>query len=253
MFSNSISHGVLKSEKEQRDDICLIGRWLYERGYVVATDGNVSVRLDSNRVLTSPTCLSKRMMSPADLVVTDLAGNKISGKHNPSSELAMHLLVYRRRPDINAVCHAHPPTATGYAAAGLPLNKALLSEAIFRLGCVPLARYGTPGTSELSNSIEPLLQANDAILLANHGVVTCGVDLLTAYYCMETVEHFACVELVTELLRKQVLLSQQDVKKLIAARSLHGIETAPNGSPNQLVTADSDEIDQGSCGFRSGP
>ena len=117
----------------------------------------------------------------------------------------------RRRPDVHAVCHAHPPVATGYAAAGLPLNKALVSEVVLALGCIPVARYGTPGTPELSEALEPLVQHYDAILMANHGVVTCGPDLLTAFFRMETVEHFARVSVVTELLGKQVLLSGGDV------------------------------------------
>ena len=144
---------------------------------MVATDGNISLRLDSRRILTSPTGVNKGMMTGEDMVITDLEGHKLSGRRNPSSELAMHLLIYRLRPDINAVCHAHPPVATGYAAAGIPLNKALLCELVIALGCVPVARYGTPGTSELTAAIEPLVQGHDAILMANHGVVTYGPDL----------------------------------------------------------------------------
>ena len=216
---HSISPGALKTEEEHRRDICAVGRWLHDRAYVASTDGNISIRLDPRRVLTSPTGISKGMMAPDDLVVTDLDGNKLTGRLNPSSELAMHLLIYRRRTDVNAVCHAHPPTATGYAAAGLPLNRAILAELIVCLGCVPVAGYGTPGTSELTSAIEPLVQGHDAILMANHGVVTYGPDLLTAFFHMETAEHFARVSLVTELLGKQVLLSGQDVEKLLAIRA----------------------------------
>jgi L-fuculose-phosphate aldolase len=193
LFAESISPGTLKSEDEHRRDICTAGRWIHQRGFVASTDGNVSLRLDRRRILTSPTAISKGMMECDDLVVTDLEGNKLAGRRNPSSELGMHLLIYRRRPDINAVCHAHPPVATGYAAAGIPLNKALLSEAVLALGCVPVARYGTPGTQELTEAIEPLVQKYDAILMANHGVVTYGEDLLTAFFRMETTEHYARV------------------------------------------------------------
>jgi L-fuculose-phosphate aldolase len=244
MFPHSISPGALKSEEEHRRDICTVGYWLHQRGFVAATDGNISLRLNPQRILTSPTNICKGMMSPDDLVITDLAGNRIAGHRNPSSELAMHLLIYRRRPEVNAVCHAHPTTATGYAAAGLPLNKALLSEAIMGLGCVPLAEYGTPGTLELTESIEPLIQMHDAILMANHGVVTYGADLLTAYYRMETVEHFARVALVTDLLHKQVLLSSEDVEKLLAARARYGLETAAGGSASCPVTSDAAEPDR---------
>ena len=205
---------------------------------MASTDGNISLRLDPRRILTSPTGISKGMMTPDDLVITDLEGRKLSGRRNPSSELAMHLLVYRRRPDINSVCHAHPPVATGYAAAGIPLNKAILAELVLSLGCIPVAQYGTPGTAELTEAIEPLVQSYDAILMANHGVVTCGQDLLTAFFRMETTEHFARVALVTELLGKQVLLSGGDVEKLLAARARYGAQTAASIGAECPVTSD---------------
>ncbi|MGA8221101.1 MAG: class II aldolase/adducin family protein [Candidatus Acidiferrales bacterium] len=234
----SISPGALKTEDEHRRDICIAGRWIHERAYVASTDGNISLRLDPRRILTSPTAISKGMMAPDDLVVTDLDGRKLSGRRNPSSELGMHLLIYKRRPDINAVCHAHPPVATGYAAAGIPLNKAILCELVLSLGCVPVSRYGTPGTPELAEALEPLVQSYDAILMANHGVVTYGPDLLTAFFRMETTEHFARVALVSELLGKQVLLSGGDVEKLLAARARYGLQTAATVGPDCPVTSD---------------
>ncbi len=244
MFPDSIAPGTLKSEDEHRRDICTVGRWIHQRGFVAATDGNISIRLGPRLILTSPTGISKGMMTPEDLVVTDLEGAKVSGRRNPSSELAMHLLVYRRRPDVNAVCHAHPPVATGYAAAGMALNKALVSEVVLSLGCIPVARYGTPGTPELSQALEPLVPSYDAILMANHGVVTFGADLLTAFFRMETVEHFAQVALVTELLNKQVLLSGEDVEKLLAARARYGLSTASRVSAECPVTSDSASADR---------
>lgn len=230
--------GALKTEEEHRRDICTVGRWIHQRGFVAATDGNISVRLDPQRILTSPTAVSKGMMAADDLVITDMSGRKLSGRRNPSSELAMHLLIYRRRPEVNAVVHAHPPTATGYAAAGIPLNKALVSEVVLALGCIPVARYGTPGTPELTDALEPLVPHFDAILMANHGVVTYGGDLLTAFFRMETTEHFARVALVTELLGKQVLLSGEDVEKLLAARARYGLTTAAQVGAECPVTAE---------------
>ncbi|MFZ0409988.1 MAG: class II aldolase/adducin family protein [Candidatus Acidiferrales bacterium] len=224
--------------------MCAAGRWIHQLGYVAATDGNISLRLDPRRVLTSPTGISKGMMTPDDLVVTDLQGRKLSGTRNPSSELAMHLLIYRRRPDINAVCHAHPPVATGYAAAGIPLNRAILAELVIALGCIPVAPYGTPGTPELSETLEPLVQSYDAILLGNHGAVTCGQDLLTAFFRMETTEHFARVALVTQLLGKQVLLSSGDVEKLLAARTRYGTQSSAPAGPECPATSDAPEGEQ---------
>jgi len=244
LYPESISPGALKTEDEHRRDICAVGRWLHDRSYVASTDGNISLRLDPRRILTSPTGISKGMMAADDLVITDLEGRKLSGRRNPSSELGMHLLIYRRRPDINAVCHAHPPTATGYAAAGIPLNKAILAELVLSLGCVPVAQYGTPGTPELTDAIEPLVQSYDAILMANHGVVTYGADLLTAFFRMETTEHFARVALVTEMLGKQVLLSGGDVEKLLAARARYGGQTAATVGAHCPVTSDAAESER---------
>ena len=233
MFGESISHGAVKAEEEHRRDLCVVGRWIHDRGFVASTDGNMSVRLGADRILTTPTCMSKGMMTPDDMVITDLTGRRISGSRKPSSEIGMHLLIYRLRPEVNAVCHAHPPTATGYAAAGIPLDKPILCELIIGLGSIPVARYGTPGTPELAAALEPLVQGHDAILMANHGVVTCGPDLLTAFLRMETTEHFARVALVTQLLGKQEILSNDDVQKLQVARVRYGAGAEPvNGSAN---------------------
>jgi len=240
MVAESVSPGHLKTEDEHRRDICTIGRWIHGRSFVAATDGNLSVRLDSSRILTSPTAICKGMMTPEDMVITDLKGKRLSGRLQASSELGMHLLIYRRRPDIHAVCHAHPPVATGYAAAGLPLNKAIVSEVVLSLGCIPVAPYATPGSTELTDVLEPLVQSFDAILMANHGVVTYGQDLLTAFFRMETVEHFAQVSLVTELLGKQALLSGRDVEKLLAARARYGTTTASQVGPACPVTSETD-------------
>lgn len=240
MVPESISHGAVKSEEEHRQDLCAVGRWIYERGYVASTDGNMSVRLGADRILTTPTCMSKGMMTPQDMVITDMSGQRVSGTRKPSSELQMHLLIYRLRPDVNAVCHAHPVTATGYAAAGIALDKPILCELIIGLGCIPVARYGTPGTSELTAAIEPFVHAHNAILMANHGVVTYGPDLLTAFHRMETTEHFARVALVTELLGKQNVLSNSDVEKLHVARVRYGANAEPISGVASAGAAGSD-------------
>ena len=204
----------MKTEQQHRDEIVRFGKMLHQTGLVAATDGNLSVRLGNGNVLCTPTLMSKGLMEPEDLVTVDSAGNKVNGSRGVSSEIAMHLLIYRLRPDVGAVVHAHPPTATGYAAAGIALDRALCSEIIVTLGSVPLATYETPGTQELAEALAPLIAEHDAILMANHGVVTCGADLLTAYMNMETVEHFAKIALVTHMLGKQQPLSDQHVDKL---------------------------------------
>ena len=212
----------MKSERQHRQEIVRIGRMIHERGYVAATDGNLSVRLGGGRILVTPTAMSKGMMKASDLIVVDANGNKLRGKREVSSEIAMHLLIYRLRDDVNAVVHAHPPTATGYAAAGQALNPALLSEVVIALEDIPLAEYGTPGTSELCDTLAPLVPRYQAILMSNHGVVTYGEDLLTAYMHMETVEHFAKVALVAHTLGQQRLLGEEEMRKLATAREKYG-------------------------------
>lgn len=204
------------SERQHREDIIRFGKLLHQKGYVAATDGNLTVRLDNDTVLTTPTGMSKGLMEPEDLVLVDMNGRKLSGRRPASTEIGMHLLIYKMRPDVHGIVHAHPTTATGYAAAGIPLNKALVSEVVLSLGSIPLARYATPGTPELTEALEPLILENDAILMANHGVVTYGDTLLRAYMKMETVEHFAKIALVTHLLGQQQPLSEEAVEKLVA-------------------------------------
>ncbi len=190
---------------------------MYTRGYVVASEGNLSVRLDDDRILVTPAGTCKGRLAMGDLLVTNLDGEVVRGGGRPSSEIMMHLLFYRSRPDVKAICHAHPSTATGFAAAGRSLEETVLPEVIVGLGKIPLAAYGTPGTWELCAGLEPLVQDHDAILLENHGVVTCGPDLGTAFQRMETVEQFARVMLTAKLLGGPHLLPRAEVQKLIAA------------------------------------
>jgi L-fuculose-phosphate aldolase len=202
------------SDHESRLEILRFGKMLHERGLIAATDGNISVRLSDDSVLITPTCISKGMMCTEDLLVVDMNGRKLCGFRDVSSESAMHLTIYRMRPDIHAVVHAHPPTATGFAACGLPLDQALISEVLLSLGSVPLAKYATPGTSQLCESLEPFIPDHDAVLMANHGVVTYGADLTQAYLNMETVEHFAKIALVVKQLGCEHPLAADQVSKL---------------------------------------
>ena len=204
----------MQSERQYRDEIVRYGRMLHEQFFVAATDGNLSVRLEDGSILCTPTCLCKGMMAPDDLVIVNANGEMLRGHRSPSSEIAMHLLIYRLRPDVHAVVHAHPPTATGFAAAGVALTQPLVSEIVIALGEIPLAPYATPGSPALSESLRPLIADHDAILMANHGVVTYGADLGGAYMKMETVEHFARVVLVTQQIGRQQLLPEAEVAKL---------------------------------------
>lgn len=214
------------TDQSYRHAIVEIGRRLYERGYIVATDGNVSVRLpDGERILATPTGVCKGYLTPDMLTVVDLDGRKLEGRWNPSSELAMHLAIYRGRPDVQAVVHAHPPCGTGFAAAGMALDQPLVSEVVLTLGCIPLARYGTPSTTELVEAIAPYIPHYDALLLENHGALTYGPDLETAYFRMETLEHFARISLVAKLLGQEKPLPPDAVEKLFTLRQRAGLRS----------------------------
>lgn len=206
-------------ERALREDLVRFGKMLHAQGFVAATDGNLSVRLDSSRVLVTPTGFSKGMMRQEDMVIVDLHGKKLSGFYNPSSEIAMHLTIYRMRPDVDAVVHAHPCTATGFASAGIALDEPLCSEVVITLGAVPLAPYATTGTMELSDSLRPFIPFHDAILMANHGVVAYGEDLPRAYMRMEAVEHYAKIVLATRQLGSARSLNSRELEKLVAVRT----------------------------------
>jgi L-fuculose-phosphate aldolase len=221
----------MPEEKRIREEIVRFGRQLHEDGFVAATDGNLSVRLDERRILTTPTGMSKRHLKSADLVTVDLDGTQLGGRRMPSSELGMHLLIYRLRPDVRAIVHAHPPTATGFAAAGLPLDQPLVCEVVVGLGSIPLAEYGTPGTPELAESLSRYVRDYDAVLMANHGVVTYGEDLHHAYMKMETVEHFAKIALVTRQIGQQNPLRGNDLQKLLDARRKYAGNTSCAAMP----------------------
>ena len=203
-----------------------------------ANDGNITIRLDQERILATPTGTSKGMMHPDDLIVMDMQGKKISGRKEGTSEIAMHLTVYNLRPDIRAVVHAHPPVATGFAAAGKALNLALLPEVIIGMGCVPLADYGLPGTNELTDPLLPYIPKYDAILMGNHGAVCYGEDVYKAYFRMETVEHFARISLVAELLGGARVLPKVEVDKLFDSRTRYGVKAKAGAVPGCPVVAE---------------
>jgi len=229
---------MAKTEQQHRQDILDVGKLIYQKGWVAANDGNISVRLGDNRILCTCTGVSKGMMTPADITVCDCYGNKIDGARECTTELAMHLAIYQMRPDVSAIVHAHPPVATGFAVAGRPLNLALLPEVIVSLGCVPLAKYGLPGTPDLADGMRPFIPDYDAILLANHGSVCYGEDVYKAFFKMETVEHYARITLVAELLGGPQVLAKQEVQKLFEARGRYGVKSHNRMEPGRPVVAE---------------
>ena len=226
------------NETQLREAIVEVGRRLYARGYTASNDGNISTRLDDRRLLMTPKSVCKGFMSPEMMVVTDLDGKKLAGERDPSSEMQMHLEVYRQRPDARAVVHAHPPMATGFAVAGIPLDRAVLAEVVTTLGSVPIAEYATPSTKELPEAVRQYVKAHDGMLLANHGALTLGTDLFAAYYKMETIEHFAHISLVARLLGGERLLSRQEVDRLQGLRGMYGIASPAPICPPALRTVE---------------
>src|SRR5688572_27544684 len=232
----------MSTETSLRADIVEVGRRMYARGYTASNDGNISVRLDTERLLMTPKSVCKGFMTPDMMCTTDMEGRKLQGDRDPSSEMLMHLEVYRRRPDVQAVVHAHPPIATGFAVAGIPLDRAVLAEVLTTLGSIPIAGYATPSTSELPAAVRKYITAHDGMLLANHGALTVGADLFSAYFKMETIEHFAKISLVARLLGRENLIPRDEVMRLQALRGTYGIKApapicADDAAPPSLADA----------------
>jgi len=226
-----------RSEADGRREICATGRALRELGFLPAAAGNLSVRLADGRILATPSGAAKGNLAPGDLILLRADGTSLRSRARgargteprgvPSSEIQMHLRIYSLRQDVRAVCHAHPTVATGFAAAGRALDRAVLGEAAILLGAVPLAPYAAPGSADLGESIEPFVTRANAVLLANHGVVTFGKDLRTAAQRMEMVEHSARVTLVAELAGGAKLLTRAQVRTLLASRQRYGLPPLP--------------------------
>lgn len=211
------------TENQARNDLLEVARLAYMRGYISATEGNFSIRLGENSVLTTKTGTCKGRIRSEELVLTDISGNSLSDLR-PSTELKMHLLAYKMRPDIRAVVHAHPTVAVGFTVAGVSLSKCVLPEVVCGLGNIPVAPYATPSTDEVPESIAPFLCDHDAILLDHHGALCLGADIFDAFYKLETVEHFAQTMLVAHMLGGPKLLYASQVEKLLSICGTYGLK-----------------------------
>lgn len=183
----------MKSPFEIKKEICEVGHKLWLKGFVAANDGNISVKINDREYYCTPTGVSKGSLTPDMIIKVDENGNKLEGKLNPSSEIKMHMRVYKERPDVTAVVHAHPPVATAFTVADIDLDQYILPEAVLTIGDVPTCDYGTPSTMEIPDSLDPYLQNHDAFLLRNHGALTVGCDLNKAFFVMEEVEFNAVI------------------------------------------------------------
>ncbi|MFC1569247.1 class II aldolase/adducin family protein [bacterium] len=211
---------MITNEWQIKQLIIDIGKRLWQREFIASNDGNITVRIDDNRLMTTPTGVSKGFMTPDMIIELNMDGKVLSqtNQYRPSSEVKMHIEVYKQRDDIKSVVHAHPPVCTSFAVAGIPLDKCVLPEAVLTLGAVPIAPYGTPSTMEIPDSIKPYLQNSDAILLANHGALTLGTDLISAYHRMETLEHSAKIVFTAIQLGNVNMIPGPEVEKLMELR-----------------------------------
>ncbi len=210
---------------ELREQICDVCHKMWQKGWVAANDGNVSVKLEDGTFLATPTGMSKSFITPEKLVHIDKEGNILEAEDGcrPSSEIKMHLRCYQEREDVGAVLHAHPPVATGFAVANKPLDEYSMIETVIALGSVPVTPYGTPSTYEGPEAIAPYLGEHDAVLLQNHGALTVGADVITAYYRMETLELFAQISLNAHLLGGAKEISRENIDRLISMRKGYGV------------------------------
>lgn len=210
-----------RCEQRLREELAECSVDLHALGFAPGTSGNISARLDAERVLATPTGCSKRVLRPQDLVMVNMAGHPLGGTRYVTSEIDMHLAIYQARPDVEAVVHAHPVFATAFASSGLALDQPLCAEVVMTLGSIPLAPYATTGTCEVRQTLEPYLQHHDAVLLANHGAVTYGVSVTDALMKMETVEHFAQICLAVRQLGGGTTLQGRHLADLLQARAAY--------------------------------
>lgn len=210
-------------EQELRTQICEIGRLVHQKDFVAANDGNISTRLSSNEILATPTGISKGMLKPDMLIKLDMEGNVLEGTLRPSTEVKMHLRAYKASPDIGGVVHAHPPYATAFAIAGVPLDKMLMPESVIAMGVIPIAPYGTPSTEEIPDAVEPFFTTKLAVLLESHGALSWGKDVMAAYFNMERLEYTAKVTYLAEQMKGARELPQHRIDELVALRSYYGV------------------------------
>ncbi|MDR3231922.1 MAG: class II aldolase/adducin family protein [Synergistaceae bacterium] len=218
--------GGYMNDYEAKEAILEIGRRMYNRGFVAANDGNITCRVGENEIWTTPTGVSKGFMTSDMLVKVNLEGAVLSGSLKPSSELKMHLRVFRENPAIQGVTHAHPPVATAFSIAGRGLDKAILTEGVLSLGEIPLAPYATPGTEEVPDSIAAFVNTHNGALLANHGALSWGRDVFEAWYRLESMECYATILMYTDsIIKKQNVLNCEQVNRLIDIRTRNGIHS----------------------------
>jgi L-fuculose-phosphate aldolase len=223
MRISTMGNGTVMNEWKLREQMCEIGRRIYNKGFAAANDGNISYRLAEDRVLCSPTRVSKGFMKPDDLCVVDLDGKQITGKRKRSSEILLHLSIMKARADARSVVHCHPPHATAFAVAHEPIPKCVLPEFEVFLGEVAISPYETPGGQKFADTVLPYAKDTDTILLANHGTVTFGSDLEDAYFKTEIIDAYCRILLLTKQLGRVNYYNDEKAAELIKLKPGLGI------------------------------
>jgi L-fuculose-phosphate aldolase len=233
------------NEYQLKQEICEIGRRVYQRGFAAANDGNISFRLNDKEVLCTPTMISKGFMKPEDMCVVDYDGKQLRGTRKRSSEILLHLAVYKHNPAINAVVHCHPPHATAFAVAGEPIPKCVLPEVEVFLGEVPIAIYETPGTQKFADTIVPFVKKCNTIILANHGTVTFGPDLEKAYWHSEIIDAYCRILILARQLGRVNYFTPQQTKELLDLKKRLGYDDPRFGATENCDLCGNNIIQRG--------
>jgi L-fuculose-phosphate aldolase len=212
------------NEHKLKEQICEIGRRLYNRGFAAANDGNITIRINDKEVLCTPTMVSKGFMKPEDICKVDYEGKQLAGTKNRTSEVLLHLAVYKHRPDINAVVHCHPPHATAFAVAQEPIPKCILPEVEVFLGEVPTVRYETPGTQKFAETVVPVVKGCNTVILANHGTVSFGPNLENAYFNTEIIDAYCRILILARQLGRINYFTDQQTKELLELKKRLGYD-----------------------------
>src|SRR5436190_1930906 len=240
------------NEYKLKEQICEIGRRVYAKGFAAANDGNITIRVAENEVLCTPTMVSKGFLKPEDICKVDMEGKQISGTRKRTSEVLLHLAIYKERPDVKACVHCHPPYATAFAVAHEPIPKCVLPEVEVFLGEVPIAEYETPGTTKFAETIVPYVKDCNTIILANHGTVTFGPDLEKAYWNSEIIDAYCKILILSKLLGRVNHFSEQHTRELLDLKKRLGYDDVRFRKPDCAVCGPS-SFEEGYVDFVPAP
>jgi L-fuculose-phosphate aldolase len=212
------------NEYKLKEQMCEIGRRVYAKGFAAANDGNITVRLNEKEFLCTPTMVSKGFLKPEDICKVDIEGKQLAGTRKRTSEVLLHLAIYKQRPDVGACVHCHPPHATAFAVAHEPIPKCILPEVEVFLGEVPTAIYETPGGQKFADTVTPFAKDCNTIILANHGTLTFGPDLEKAYWNTEIIDSYCRILILAKQLGRINFFDEQKTRELLELKKRLGYD-----------------------------